>query len=177
MNTGKKGFTLIELLVVVLIIGILAAIALPQYLRAVEKSRFSTVFSTVKALKEAQELYYMVNNSYTNRFEDLDISLPKSADITNEEDYAIAEIGGNIRYTLQRTLVSGSTMKNGKRYLQYQLVYANSSAWDSNGNIIMCIAFDISGETGKSICQALGGTWYSANTSAGQEYTAYKISK
>jgi prepilin-type N-terminal cleavage/methylation domain-containing protein len=67
------GFTLIELLVVVLIIGILAAIALPQYLYAVEKSRAAEAFVTGKAIVRAQERYYLSNGSFTYSFDDLDL--------------------------------------------------------------------------------------------------------
>ena len=56
MNKNKRGFTLIELLVVVLIIGILAAVALPQYQKAVEKSRATEAITLLKALRDQQQI-------------------------------------------------------------------------------------------------------------------------
>ena len=72
----KKAFTLIELLVVVLIIGILAAIALPQYQKAVIKSRVATILPFAKALKNAKEVYYMENGQYTRDATVLGVELP-----------------------------------------------------------------------------------------------------
>src|SRR5437764_2026409 len=61
---GAKGFTLIELLVVVLIIGILAAIAVPQYFKVVEKGKFAESMQWVNGVKGAQERYLARNGNY-----------------------------------------------------------------------------------------------------------------
>ena len=71
-----KGFTLLELLVVVLIIGILAAIALPQYKKAVEKARMTEAIIMVEKIAEAQERYYLVHDDYTRDINDLDLDIP-----------------------------------------------------------------------------------------------------
>ena len=73
------GFTLIELLVAVLIIGILAAIALPQYRKSVEKANVAPILSLLKTLYQAQESYYLTNGTYSNDFDSLDIDFPWEA--------------------------------------------------------------------------------------------------
>ena len=69
------GFTLIELLVVVLIIGILAAIALPQYEKAVEKSRAAEALTNLRALVDAMQVAKMANGSPVQTLDALDIEL------------------------------------------------------------------------------------------------------
>ena len=63
---NRKGFTLIELLIVVVIIGILAAIALPKFSSARERAYYSALKSDLKSLASAQEIYYSKNLSYTD---------------------------------------------------------------------------------------------------------------
>lgn len=70
---NNRAFTLIELLVVVLIIGILSAIALPQYEKAVWKSRSAEVRLLADSLTKAQSIYYMTNGRYAQDFSELDI--------------------------------------------------------------------------------------------------------
>ena len=87
------GFTLIELLVVVLIIGILTAIAVPQYQKAVEKDKAMQAITLLKSVHESYQLYYLENGKYPS-LEQLNITIPwqgtqkwlrGSAALSNEE--------------------------------------------------------------------------------------------
>ena len=83
-NVNKKGFTLIELLVVVLIIGILAAVALPQYFKAVEKSRLTEALSIMGSISAAMERARLVSkdNKYPGTLESLDIEISNTSGAT-----------------------------------------------------------------------------------------------
>ncbi len=71
----NQAFTLIELLVVVLIIGILAAIAVPQYQKAVDKSRLSEIIGVMKHIKDMQEVYFLANGNYASNCKELGVDI------------------------------------------------------------------------------------------------------
>lgn len=71
MMRDQKGFTLIELLIVVVIIGILAAIAIPKFSATREKAYFAAMKSDLKNLASQQEIYYSDTYSYTTNITNL----------------------------------------------------------------------------------------------------------
>ena len=82
---NKLGFTLLELLVVVLIIGILTSIALPQYNKAVEKSKATQGITLLKTLGQAADLYYLQKGEFPSSLEDFDVQFP--SDWTGTEKF------------------------------------------------------------------------------------------
>ena len=113
----NRAFTLIELLVVVLIIGILAAIALPQYQKAVWKSKNAQLKLLAKAYLDAQTSYYLANGTYAKNFSDLDIQMPNwtSTSVSNSSAFCAVNSSGeedSVRYTndIQMTITSESNL-------------------------------------------------------------------
>ena len=80
---NKKAFTLVELLIVVLIIGVLTAVALPQYQTAVNKSRYAGLMPLAKSVKDAEEAQLMATGKYTSKLEDLSVQVPGTIDPEN----------------------------------------------------------------------------------------------
>lgn len=83
MKGTSLGFTLIEVLVVVLIIGILTSIALPQYRKAVVKTKALSLLPLIRTIDSAEQVYYATYMRYTEKLTDLDITLPAGGSVNS----------------------------------------------------------------------------------------------
>jgi len=84
-RTGRKGFTLIELLVVVLIVGILAAVALPRFDRARDRSYVAAMSADLRNLSHRQEVYHADHDRYTTSLEDLEATRSPGVEVVIQE--------------------------------------------------------------------------------------------
>src|SRR2546421_12322070 len=82
LNRGRKGFTLVELAVVIIIIGVLAAFAVPRFLDSVERSKAAEAFNYMSAVRAAQERHQVPQGTYCDDRTKLDIQMPQPKDFT-----------------------------------------------------------------------------------------------
>ena len=163
-NSCKKGFTLIELLVVVLIIGILAAIALPQYQKAVWKSRSAELISMVKATDTAYKAYVLTNSNRLSSFDELDISFDSLTRATalaqsfgmldgyvkgNNEVY----IGVNdIGLTIAAFATGPYAMSGFAKWANPEAYYTTNDTTGLDSDTLYCYEY---GETSTGFCEKL----------------------
>ena len=164
---NKKGFTLIELLVVVLIIGILAAIALPKYQLAIDKTQFANMQIMASTIRKAYHHYLLIHNKGPTSFADLDLDF--SPDL---EEYKPLSHFACITLTDMYVCISGG----GSGYTGNVRIFTKDLSFMYMENLLTkaelqddftrsCYAADDS-ERGKRLCQDMGKyKTHSASTS------------
>ena len=170
----NKGFTLIELLVVVLIIGILTAMAMPQYFKAVERSRMSEAEQLLRSISEAQQRKYLQINKFATDYRGLDVA-PKGS--TGTSFHTKGALGNGFEITLsddnqwekgigtairenKGNQSDGSETSNNRMSYQYILTryYANNTTQckgvDENGKALCADFCGLDSLTGDTCCNA-----------------------
>jgi len=162
-SKNKNGFSLLELLVVILIIGILAAIALPQYQLAVFKARFAALMDITNKIYESEERYYMIWDKYTENLSALDMTL-EGCELSLDKsyctyDWGVCEVLINGLYD-KVSCLNRTSLKNG---------YSRYLSTHNKGTKKACFNLDtdyanINSKYNK-ICKEFGGELYSLDTS------------
>ena len=174
LERSRKGFTLIELLVVVLIIGILAAVALPQYQKAVAKSRAAEAMNMVRAIANAQEVYYLATGDYTNDINELDIEIPAEL-IGTTWGYPLFD--NKYSYICTEKRVCGAWAKT-PNLPTFEFDLLNKPNYGNAGRF-WCLVVDYGtkthNNTAKQICQSLGNEDMDAESRLGSGTGKYYL--
>ncbi|WP_112478817.1 pilin [Vibrio variabilis] len=124
-TTKQQGFTLIELMIVVAVIGVLAAVALPQYQNYVAKSELSSALATLSGLKTNVETFTLENGEFPADTQSAAVGIP-AASMGNIElaQSSASSASGTITYNFVAGLVSPDLSSHGIR-----LVRSDEGQW------------------------------------------------
>ena len=161
---SKQAFTLIELLVVVLIIGILAAVALPQYKVAVMKSRVATLRPLLAAVVNAQKAYYLANGKYATEFDELSVDFPAG--------WTLEHTGGARYAYAQKNDMQIYANYGNRPQARIQKTDSDKTLvirYDFDSLYYQCLAYT---NTADKVCKSMGRYQY---TNSEEGYTAYAL--
>lgn len=169
----SDAFTLIELLVVVLIIGILSAIALPQYQVAVFKSRFTRLQVLAASVRDAQKIYKIANGQYATQLDELDISLPAGYTVA-DSSYTVGSGDNEQTVPTQYAKYPDGLwvyiihaggyvyIRDTKRGVGFLVTLNSGARW--------CVSYT---KTGDSMCLSLGGQYQNTSCREAGDTTSH----
>ena len=147
VTSNRRAFTLIELLVVVLIIGILAAVAVPQYQKAVRKARIAEARVLLKSLIDATDMFYLENPGYVGGpgSESLNVDVPSD---TKNWTISMDECGRGVNGKIGCMAIAGPKWESGYNIYYYSPNYGGGPEEDDFAGKFTC--------EGNSICKGVG---------------------
>ena len=158
----KRGFTLIELLVVVLIIGILAAVAVPKYKKAVAKSRTTEALSMLQSIRQAQEVYYLEKQTYAGDIALLDVEVPSNRIASTWMGVDVDSPRTYMYSCLDTGICSGAAEDANLPTLQYRFIHYYNSSDSALNNLPRGIPYCVilpgvrpKTDLAKEVCQSL----------------------
>ena len=160
---NKQAFTLIELLVVVLVIGILAAVALPQYQKAVEKARYTHLVEAAESIYKSALAFKLENGYYTCNFDELSIDFPGITNFTTNNQGGKTKITFNGIQCMLST--SGADTESSYIICRHQASNLHYGRWLYNNAYVkegarVCVSI---GEEKDTFCQRETGKTYFTN--------------
>ncbi|MGA2914637.1 MAG: prepilin-type N-terminal cleavage/methylation domain-containing protein [Sedimentisphaerales bacterium] len=133
----KGGFTLVELAVVIVIIGVLAAFAVPKFSASVERSKAAEAFNYLSAIEAAQERYHAKQGTYANQLAALDIQF------SEPKYFTVGEVQGDSLETGWRLTLTRKGASGG--YGEYTVTFTQDGFDTENSTIATdekCVAIN-----------------------------------
>lgn len=162
---NKQGFTLTEVLTVVIIIGVLTSVAMPMYMRSVERARATEAMNAIKALNDSIYAYFADKDTCPTKMGQLVAALPQQGSVSGCTagdkvvctNYFQIELDNSAASIVPGTDCHGilATRKGGGGY-SYKIWNPYTHGSTGKALALQCAPLDESNEKSKAVCESLG---------------------